>query len=104
MTNFQVDLDHLRSAANAWRDTSAALAQAAEQGDAIANSYKEIKWSAFQDVWDAQVNAAKYMHDRLTEGSNEAHSIGSVLMHVANVYYEQDSRFAGTLIKLDGGQ
>ncbi|WP_433627177.1 hypothetical protein [Nocardia sp. CA-120079] len=104
MTNFQVDLDHLRSAASAWRDASSALSQAAAQADTIKDSHKEIKWSAFQDAWNAQVEAAKYVSDRLTEGSNEAHSIGSVLMHVANVYYEQDSRFAGTLIKLDGGQ
>jgi hypothetical protein len=104
MSEFQVDLDHLLAAANTWEDASNALSQGATKAKDIHDSHKEVTWSVFQEIWDAQVSAADYMQKRLTEGSSEAHSIGSVLKHVASVYLEKDQNFANTLIKLHGGQ
>ncbi|MGO4648807.1 hypothetical protein AB4305_28205 [Nocardia sp. 2YAB30] len=104
MTEFQVDLDHLLAAANTWEDASNALSQGAAQARDIHDSHKEVMWSMFQKIWDAQVSAADYIQNRLIEGSSEAHSIGSVLKHVASIYLEKDQNFANALIKLHGGQ
>ncbi|QIS11167.1 hypothetical protein [Nocardia arthritidis] len=102
MTELQVDLDHLRAAAKAWRDASRALGEGAELAQKLKDEHRDVNWSVFESIWHAHIIAAKYMNERLTEGKNEAYSIGSVLLHVANVYHEKDKRFANTLIKLEG--
>ncbi|MEV4239605.1 MULTISPECIES: hypothetical protein [unclassified Nocardia] len=103
MANYSVDLNELISAARAWGHASDSLGEAATKAQNIQNSNKEVVWAVFQDAWDAQVAAAQYMYNRLTEGATETDSIGAVLEHVAKVYQEQDQNFANAVIKLDEG-
>jgi hypothetical protein len=103
VANYAVDLNELISASRAWGHASDRLGEAATKAQNIQNSNKEVVWALFKDAWDAQVAAAQYMYDRLTEGTTETDSIGDVLEHVAKVYQEQDQNFANVLIKLDEG-
>ncbi len=103
MTHFSVDLNKLLEAAAAWRDASADGDRASGLAQKISTSHQDVTWSIFQEAWQAQVDAAKYMKDRLAEASSEAISISNVLTHVATVYREQDANFANTLTKLQSG-
>ncbi|MGW4717471.1 hypothetical protein [Nocardia sp. NPDC004260] len=101
MVDFSADLNQLISASNAWAHASDHLGDAAQKAQEIRDSNKEVVWALYQEAWAAQVAAAQYMQDRLTEGHAETQSIGDVLAHVAKVYAEQDQSFANVLIKLD---
>ncbi|WP_040780622.1 hypothetical protein [Nocardia pneumoniae] len=103
MTNFSADMNQLVSAARAWHRASDSLGEAAHKADSIRHSNKDVVWALFQEAWNAQVAAAQYMYDRLSEGRDETEAIGDVLEHVANVYLQQDQNFANVLIKLDEG-
>ncbi|BDT96782.1 hypothetical protein IFM12275_67580 [Nocardia sputorum] len=103
MADFSVDLNQLVSASNAWIRASDCLGDAAEKSQEIREGHKEVVWALYQETWNAQVAAAQYMQDRLSEGRTETQSIGEVLAHVAKVYAEQDQSFANVLIKLDEG-
>ncbi|WP_330229434.1 hypothetical protein OHA40_25725 [Nocardia sp. NBC_00508] len=103
MTNFSADLNQLVAAARAWRRASDCLGDAAHKADSIRYSNRDVVWALFQEAWNAQATAAKYMYDRLSEGRDETDAIGDVLEHVANVYMEQDQNFANVLIKMDEG-
>ncbi|MFF0494305.1 hypothetical protein ACFYTQ_35250 [Nocardia sp. NPDC004068] len=101
MVNFSADLNQLVAASRAWGHASAALGEAASKAQSIQYSHKEVVWAMFQETWNAQVQAAQYMHDRLIEGRDETAAMQDVLAHVARVYQEQDQDFADVLIKLD---
>ncbi len=102
MVDFQVDINHLLAASHAWDEASQSLKQAAQQADTAKDSHKEVHWGMFQATWDAHVQMAQYIHDRLTEGSGETEAMSQVLKHVADIYLQQDQRFSHVLIKLDG--
>jgi hypothetical protein len=103
MTDFSVDLNQLLSASRSWNRSSGHLADAAHKASSIQYSNRDVVWALFQEAWDAQVAAAQYMYDRLSEGRDETQSIADVLLHVAEVYLKQDQSFANALIKLDEG-
>ncbi|MBF6073398.1 hypothetical protein IU498_02010 [Nocardia beijingensis] len=103
MVDFSVDLNQLVSASNAWARASDHLDDAARKAREIRDSNQEVVWALYEEAWAAQVAAAQYMQDRLTEGRTETQSIGNVLAHVAKVYAEQDESFAHVLIKLNEG-
>ncbi|MEU6184930.1 hypothetical protein [Nocardia sp. NPDC047038] len=103
MVDFSVDLNQLVFASNAWVRASDHLDDAAQKAEEIRDSNREVVWALYQEAWTAQVAAAQYMQDRLTEGRAETQSIGDVLAHVAKVYAEHDQNFANVLIKLDEG-
>ncbi|MFD0361983.1 hypothetical protein ACFQZZ_11070 [Nocardia sp. GCM10030253] len=101
MVNFSMDLNQLIKAARAWDHASDTLTVAATQAQSIHFSHQDVVWGLFQDAWDAQAAAARYMYDRMVEGRNETDSIAKVLDHVAKVHQEQDQNFANVLIKLE---
>ena len=103
MADFQVDLNHLVTASAAWGDAGDKLGGAATQAQTVQNSYKEVVWGIFADAWAAQVKAASYMHDRLTEAGTESHAIRDVLVHVAKAYGAHDQDFADAINKLQAG-
>ncbi|MEV6278038.1 hypothetical protein [Nocardia sp. NPDC051832] len=100
MTDFSTDLSALYTAADAWSDASGVLTTAAAAAEAIRVSHANVQWGVFQDSWNASVNAADYMKNRLTEGSTEAAAIGNVLQHVAKVYHEQDENFKTAIVNV----
>ncbi|MEU0506438.1 type VII secretion target [Nocardia sp. NPDC005998] len=103
MTNFQVDLVQLRDTAKAWSTASDDLSTAVTKAQELHDCNKEITWSVFQAVWDAQVSAAQFLHDRLNEGSTEAKSISNVLNHIATVYENHDQGWASQISNNGGG-
>jgi uncharacterized protein YukE len=103
MTNFQVDLAQLRETAKAWSTASDDLKSGVTKAQELHDCNKDITWSVFQEVWDAQVAAAQFLHDRLSEGSAEAQSISNVLNHIATVYQNHDQNAAGAISNVGGG-
>ncbi|WP_067679255.1 hypothetical protein [Nocardia miyunensis] len=103
MADFQVDLNQLVTASAAWGDAGDKLGQAATRAQTIHDSHNEVVWGIFGPAWSTQVAAAAYLHDRLTEASNEAHAIRDVLVHVAKVYGAHDQDFAEAIKKLQAG-
>jgi hypothetical protein len=101
MVNFSADLNQLVRAARAWHHASDALAVAATEAQSIHFSHQDVAWGLFQETWETQMAAARYMYDRLVEGRDETDSIARVLDHVAKVYQEQDHNFANVLIELE---
>ncbi|MFF7944177.1 hypothetical protein ACFZC5_31115 [Nocardia gamkensis] len=101
MVNFSADLNQLVRAARAWDHASDALTDAATEAQSIHFSHQDVVWGLFQETWEAQMAAARYMYDRLVEGRDETASIARALDHVAKVYQEQDHNFANVLIELE---
>ncbi|MFD6156932.1 hypothetical protein ACFWF7_04280 [Nocardia sp. NPDC060256] len=101
MVNFSTDLNQLVKAARAWDHASDALTVAATEAQSIHFSHQDVAWGLFRETWDAQMQAARYMYDRLVEGRNETESIARSLEHVAKVIQEQDQNFANVLIELE---
>ncbi|MEV6140364.1 hypothetical protein AB0L63_30850 [Nocardia sp. NPDC051990] len=101
MPDFSADLNKLVSSAKAWENASTDLKQGTEKAQGIQYSNKEVAWALFQEIWDAQVAAAQYMSDRVSEGSKQTEAMGNTLEHVAKVLMEQDQNFASVLLRLD---
>lgn len=101
MPDFQADINAILGAADAWADSSFELEQSEQKAKSLTEVQGEVTWGVFQDIWNAHVKAATYMQDRLREGNTVTNEISTNLVHVANVFKEQDERFSSTILNLD---
>jgi hypothetical protein len=88
-------LEHMRAAATSWNVAGDHLRSASAMADGLKIS--RIEAGIFQGAWEAYTTTATYIVDRLSEGSAEAASIGTVLRESADTYEREDGAGAHAL-------
>ncbi|KRQ26892.1 MULTISPECIES: hypothetical protein [Mycobacteroides] len=85
-----VSIERMKTASNAWHAASEDLTKGSEK---IADlKFSKLEAGIFQNAYQAYIDAASYVQDRMKEGASEAGNVSSTLQENAETYQrEEDS-------------
>lgn len=83
-----VSIERMKTASTGWSATSHDLTQA---GDKIAElKFSKLEAGIFQHAYQAYIDAASYVQDRMREGASETTNVSSTLKVNADTYQREE--------------
>ncbi|WJR35003.1 type VII secretion target [Mycobacteroides immunogenum] len=83
-----VSIARMNSASKGWQAVSSDLSQASDKISEL--KFSKLEAGIFQHAYQAYIDAASYVQERMKEGSSETSNISSVLKANADTYQREE--------------